>query len=154
MSNIEDRLTYTCYEDIDEDSDFDSYDGDAIGLYLQKFVDCGPFPKTITLYTYRIKQVDDDHFKNEAEVMLENFSERWCEEYGDFSNGPDETFPPAIVERLAAVLSDWAAINGGPHQIEDKPIAQTPIDVKQWITDNEPDWLEGATFEGDVNEQV
>lgn len=151
MSDNKPRLVYTCYEELDEDSDIVSYDGEAIGLYLEKFVDCGPFPKTVTLYTYRIKQVDAGYFNNEAEVMLEKFSERWCEEYGDFSNGPDETFPPVIVERLAAVLSDWATINRGSIQIEDKPIAQEATDVKQWITDNEPDWLEGATFEEEAS---
>lgn len=140
-------MTYTCYVDPEEGDQFSNCAGDAIQEYLEPDVGERPLPAAITLYTYPIKQVEESFFKHAAETALENFSEHWSEEYGDCENGPREELPPAILDLLTVALRQWTEINGGPKQIELHPSAQETIDVKQWIADNQPEWLEKVTFE-------
>lgn len=134
------ELWYTCDEDLDDDSNLDTGDGDAIAEHLQRYKDNGdPLPETVTLYGYAKKSVSDEWLLARAKDLLESFDELWMEEFGAYN---EATGPAPESERLiVTALQEFIKLNP-VFQLEHKAVTKEVINVQQWASEFAPDILE------------
>lgn len=101
-------------------------------------VDVNDLPETLEICGYARKEMSDKSLNWDVEYVVESLIERWDEEYGgdDYTKITDDMKSVAenFINEMKELYIVWQC----------EIVKKETINVKEWIKENRPNWLENS----------